>query len=429
MALTFTTNQNLLQAQLLPYGLFRWASRGLFLGEQRHYLDVDVDDWFNDSDLWVDGAVSTTQTYQMTGHDAYNTYTQQGNLRKKYPLASAFTLGLAFNGADADLKANSTCYPGGGVSTLTSTTRCLHDKFRWINHTYTHPKMNFTNYDTNYNEINQNLQVASKLGLPVDKTVLKTPEYSGLGVYNPDPTNDIDPPTDYGLGASNPQLLNAAVDRGVKYLHGNMSFKSHQPACFNCGIVHPMETSLTIVPDWPTNVAYFSNDPASETSFYNYYYGPGGRFAYYSQNQTYDQVVDNETELGLRHLASGSIYTHTFHIANLDDYGNGRTLLTDWADALIGKYSSYYSVPLLCPGWPALATYASNRTAHFATLSSVDGVYDSSTKKVTIISSTGGKIQVTGARTGGYTTYGNESSSLITLGAAKPFTFSPFLLP
>ena len=36
LALNFTSNQYLMQAHLLAYGLFRWASRGLFLGEQRH---------------------------------------------------------------------------------------------------------------------------------------------------------------------------------------------------------------------------------------------------------------------------------------------------------------------------------------------------------------------------------------------------------
>ena len=36
LTLTFTSNQYLLQADLLTYAMFRWASRGLFLGELRH---------------------------------------------------------------------------------------------------------------------------------------------------------------------------------------------------------------------------------------------------------------------------------------------------------------------------------------------------------------------------------------------------------
>ncbi|MFD2356313.1 DUF3492 domain-containing protein [Nonomuraea ferruginea] len=139
---------------------------------------------------------------------------------------------------------------------LTAYSRCRASSFTWINHTFSHPKMNDTDYATSYAEIEDNLTIGSALGFTVDPTVLKTGEYSGLGVYHPDPDNDIDPPTDHGLAASNANLLQAAADLGVKYLHGNMSFASHRPACFNCGIRHPLKPSVMVVPDWPTNIAY-----------------------------------------------------------------------------------------------------------------------------------------------------------------------------
>ena len=123
-----------------------------------------------------------------------------------------------------------------------------------------------------------------------------------------------------------------------------------------------------IVPDWPTNVAYFSTTPDEETSFYNFYYGPNGKFPYWPTNLTYAQAISADTDIALGHLTSGSIYTHTFHIANLRDYGGGKTLLTDWVSSLLGKYSSYYKVPVLNPGWPALAQYAAGRNSHFAEL-------------------------------------------------------------
>jgi hypothetical protein len=455
LALTFTSNQFLLQANLLTYGLFRWASRGLFFGERRHHLNTDVDDWFNSSDHLIAGpnnypapgqpwpnlvpsttcstasapCINSDPGFQMSGHDAYNARTQQSALRTRYPLASGYTMGMAYNGGDADLTAGATCYPTGGINRLTSTSRCLRNDFRWINHTLTHPKMNFTDYTTSRQEISQNLTVASRLGFAVDGTVLKTGEYSGLGVYNPDPTNDIDPPTDFGLGASNQALLDAASDLGVKFLHGNMSFKSHQPACFNCNIVHPLKPGLRIVPDWPTNVAYFSSTPAEETYFYNWFYGPNGKFAFWSTNQTYDQVLDHEADQALAHLATGSIYTHTFHISNVRDYGSGRTLLTDWVDKLLAKYSSYYSVPVLTPTWPALAAYTSNRNAHFAELSAgVDAVYDRVANTVTVRSPAAGSLTVSGARTAGFTTYGSEVSARISLAANTPVTFTPSLL-
>jgi hypothetical protein len=430
-ALTFSSNQYLLQANLLVYGLFRWASKGLFFGEQRHYLNIDVDDWFNSTDeLLPTGVLNSDPGFQMTAHDAYNTSTQQSALRATYPLAAQLKLGLAYNGGDADLNAGSTCSPDGGIDELTATSRCLGNDFTWINHTVTHPKMNTTDYNTNLTEISQNLSIAITLGLVADLTVLKTPEYSGLGVYHPDPENDIDPPTDFGLSASNQALLDAAHDLGVKYLHGNMSFPSHQPSCFNCGVVHPLKPSLMIVPDWPTNIAYFSTTPDEETYFYNLYYGPNGRFPYWPVDLTYDQIIDVETTAALSRVAAGTIYTNTFHIGNLRDYGSGGTLLTDWAEALIGKFSSYYSVPLLTPGWPALATYTEGRNAHFDMLSgSVEAVYDRTAGSVSVSSATAGNVTMTGARTAGFTTYGNESSAQITLAAGTPVTFTPALLP
>ena len=169
----------------------------------------------------------------------------------------------------------------GGPAQLTATSRCLRNQYRWVNHTVEHPELNATDYATTRAEIAGNLTIAATLGLPVNGTVLKTPEYSGLGVYHPDPNNDVDPPTDFGLGASNPHLLQAAKDLGVRYLHGNMSFPSHVPSCFNCAIVHPMEPAVLVVPDWPTNVAYHTTTPAEQTAFYNSLYGPGGRFPFF----------------------------------------------------------------------------------------------------------------------------------------------------
>ena len=443
LTLTFTSNQYLLQADLLTYAMFRWASRGLFLGELRHSLNMDVDDWFNTSDEMQSNRTLTT--WQMAAHDAYNASLQQAALRSRYPLASQYTLGMAFNGSDANLSAGSTCSPNGGVNQLTATTRCLRNTFRWINHTYDHPDMDFTNYAQSVSEITQNFTVASQLGLPAPANVVKTGGYSGLGVYNPNPNDQTGPPTDFGLTASNPALIQAARDNGVQYLHGNMSFGSHAAAvagCFNCGfwlglssdnskVIYPTTSpAVTVVPDFPTNIWYFSTTPAEETYFYNQYYGPNGQFPFYPANQTYSQIISNESSQELTRIAMGYVYTNTFHIRNLRDYGGGATLLNDWAAAVVSLYSSYYAVPLLSQGWPALATYASDRMAHFAELhAGVSAVYDRGANTVTVTSPAAGSVTVSGAKTAGFTTYGSETSAKITLSANTPVTFTPSLLP
>jgi hypothetical protein len=444
MALTFSSNQYLLQANLLTYGLFRWASRGLYFGDQRHYMNTDVDDWFNSTDELSDtGVLNSNPGFQMTAHDAYNARTQQDALQTRYPLANNFRFGMAFNGGAADLNAGTACSPNGSIAQLTATSRCIRNDVRWINHTLHHPEMNFTDYPTSLSEIKDNLAVAQTLGLPTSDTVLKTGEYSGLGVYNPNPNADgSSPPTDFGLKASNPNLLQAAKDAGVTYLHGNMSVVSHQPVCFNCGKPFPKPTdnppgppvpedvraALLIVPDWPTNIAYFSTTPSEETYFYNSYYGPTGKFPYWPTNQTYPQVLEHESDQALSHIATGSIYTHTLHIGNLRDYGSGKTLATDWLDRTMAKYTALYNVPLLSPDWPTLAAYTQSRIAHFAELGAgLDAVYDRAANTVTVTSPATGKITVSGARTAGFTTYGTEVSAPITLAAGTPVTFTPSL--
>jgi len=428
-ALTFTNNVNLMQSNLLTYGLFRWASRGLYLGEQRHFLNVDVDDWFNSSDhLYTDGHIETDPGYSMRASDAYNVYLQQLILQLRYPQASGFKFAMAYNGGDADLAARSYCSPTGGTSQLTATTRCLRNQFTWINHTLTHPELNTTSYATSLAEINNNLTVAARLGLPVDRTVLKTGEYSGLGVYNPNPDDDLNPPTDFGLMASNGEMLRAAKDAGVKYLHGNMSFVSHQPSCFNCAISHPMQPELSIVPDWPTNIAYHVTTAAEETYFYNSFYGPNGKFPYWSTNLTYAQLLDYEAGIGLAHVASGSVYAHTLHISNLRNYSSGKTLATDWVNAVMGKYTTLYRVPLKTLAWPTLAKYSVDRNKHFAGLAGgARAVYNRTTNTVTVTSPVATTVTVSGANTAGASTYGAEVSAPVTLAAGASFTFTPVL--
>ncbi|MGH3715187.1 MAG: hypothetical protein ACRDT4_17245 [Micromonosporaceae bacterium] len=424
-ALTFSSNQYLPQAYLLTYGLLRWATKGVFVGEQRHYLEVDVDDWFGSTDHLLPDGTYASKEFRISGTDAYSTSQLQNSLRNSYPLARQFAINVAYNGDGINRNAHALCTNLLSADPLTSYSRCLRTQFRWINHTLTHPKMNFTPYAENKFEIQENLRVGRNIGLSVPTPVLKTGEYSGLGVYHPDPTNDIDPPTDYGLAASNAELLAAAKDSGVKYLHGNMSFGSHRPACFNCGVVHPMEPSLMIVPDWPTNIAYHVTTPAEEVTFYNSYYGPNGKFPYWPRDLTYPEIVAWETDIALQHVMSGSAYSHTFHQGNLRKYASTKNLTMDWVNMVAAKFTAYYKVPMLTPTWEGLAGYVANRTTHSGT--AADVIWDRTANTLTASSELGGKLFVTGTKVtgGGYSPYGGESISLVSLPAANPVTLTP----
>jgi hypothetical protein len=426
LALTFTSNQYLLQSDLLVYGLIRWATKGLFLGEQKHYLNVDIDDWFNTSDhYYPDGHVEYTPGFQVSAHDMVNLDNKQTALRTEHPQAAGFEFNLAFNGGDIDPFAGDQCSPDGDATQLTATTKCLKTHFRWLNHTLNHPELNFTDLATTTAEISNNRAAGAAIGLSSPDDVLKTPEYSGLGVYSPDPDDDTDPPVDHGLAGSNPNLIQAAENLGIKYFHGNMSFASHVPANFNTNIPHPMDTGIGIVPDWPTNIAYFTTAPDEETHFYNSFYGPNGKFPYWPTDRNYAEIVDYEAGVGLQHVASGAINTHTFHIANVRDYGSGNTLVMDWVDSVVDKYEAHYSVPLLNTDWHSLAEYTSVRNAHFAELSGgVDPVYDRSTGLITVTSPVAGTVQISGVQASNSSTYGTDISAPVDVQANTPVTLT-----
>ncbi|GAA3640177.1 hypothetical protein C8D88_103180 [Lentzea atacamensis] len=397
LALTFSLGANDTTAHLLGPSLVRWAARGVLLGEQRHWFTVDVDDWFNSTARkHPDG---TTDMFRLSGSDAKAASAQQRDLRARHPVAAEFTLTLPFNGSRLKPDAPASCDDPGTPDSLSSCSRELVREFRWVNHTATHPQMNHLSYDVSRTEISENLAIAAAAGLPVPASVLKTPEYSGLGVYTPDP-GSLDPPTDFGLTGSNRAMLDAAHDAGVKYLQGNMSFAGHRPKCGNCGIYHPLRPELLVVPDWPTAIDFEATSPEEQTALFNRQYGRNGKADDHRDHDlTYEQVIDTEAEEAARHLMSGSAYAHTLHQGNLREYAPGRSLAFDWINATVAKYAALHRVPLLGPDWLTLARYVEARTAHFAALDAGrDAVWDRSTDAITYVPSAAGSLFLTGVR-------------------------------
>ncbi|MCE7008379.1 hypothetical protein LWC34_37040 [Kibdelosporangium philippinense] len=165
-ALTFSSGEHQVHTDLLGYGLLRWATNGVFIGEKRHWLNVDVDDWFNyTAHLYPDGRLETNPGFRLSGPEVSATHAQQNSLRDRYPLADEFNLNIPYNGGRFVPTAPSRCSAVNTPDPLSSFSRCQGNNFQWINHTMHHPAMDFTPYAQNVAEIRDNLAVARDAGL------------------------------------------------------------------------------------------------------------------------------------------------------------------------------------------------------------------------------------------------------------------------
>jgi len=418
----------LLHTQLLGHGLIRWALKGVFLGERRYHFDADIDDWFIPTGLWdVATAGFSDDPFELSAGDAFSFAQQQQALRDAYPFAADFAWVMAFNGEGSDPAAPQDCDPANvAANALSSMTKCVADDFRWVNHTWSHAYMdrNPGVYDIGYaailEEIQRNDDIVDDFGFGgmFSPGSLVTGDISGLGWHSPTGPGTV-PKVDFGLEASNPDLLSAAYDLGRTYIASNMSTPSHEPDCNACGIWHPLDERILLVPRWPTNVFAAVTTPEAAVQAYNLIYGPGGSQPFYDQDLTYDEYLEVETGIALAHVLSGNPYPHYFHVANLYEYAPGRSLLTDYADRLFETYAAYVDLPLRSLDWDVLGGHVADRTSHAA--AGLTGVWDRSTDTLSITSAAGGTAFLTGASFAGGSTvsYGDDQISRRVFGAGE----------
>jgi hypothetical protein len=420
----------LLHTQLLGHDLLQWATKGVHLGEHRLHLGADVDDWFIPSDLWNTSSQGIDlEAFDLSANDAEATSEQQQALRTDHPIASDLTWTMAFNGRGADPNAVSSCDPS--TASLSAITKCLAGDFFWVNHTWSHAYMdavpeNPITYAQIYDEIALNDGIVDDFGFGATfaPKSLVTGDISGLGWYATPLGGQ--PKVDYGLEASNPDLLSAAAALGRAYIASNMSTPSHEPDCGACGIVHPLDADILLVPRWPTNVFYSVSTPAAAVQAYNLLYSaarPGSQ-NYYSRDLSYDEYLAAESDIALRHVLSGAPYPHYFHVANLFEHATGRSLLYDWTDRLLDRYGDVADLPLRSPDWDELGAYVAQRTSFAATDAS--GVWDRAAGTVTITAAQAGTVFATGVELSptNKLSYGGELISWIALSSGQTVTAS-----
>ncbi|ASN82720.1 hypothetical protein DFI_16315 (plasmid) [Deinococcus ficus] len=394
MALTMSHNEFFLHSQLLEDPVVQWVTRGLYLGNYQRYNQLDVDDWFLPNDHY-DAATGDIRpdAFRMSARDALAVRDQQTALQSTYDVARAFRFAMVFNGGGANINAPVSCDPAApSVDPLTSVSRCLAGTFDWVNHTRDHLYMDFISYSGAYQQIANNRNIGSKLGLVMSKRGLVTGDMSGLGYYNPAGDGDK---TNYGLEASNTAFLRAAVDANVAYVASNHSVDGQwDPGCSACGVRHPLNRAILLVPRWPTNIFYYATTPEEITASYNRVYGPGGTRAYWDHALSYQEILDKESDLAVSHMLSGAPFPHYMHTANLREHTPGRSVASDWMNAVLTKYSQYSSLTLNTLTWDQLGTFVQRRTSYAK--SSTSAVWNRAARTLTITSQNGGTVYLTG---------------------------------
>src|SRR6185312_9988571 len=183
---TFDGNQYQVQSQLLRHGELAWVTRGTYLGSQRNYLELQVDDVFLPDDIWS----TTTHTTDYAPEDAVRMSSEDVTTAVEWSRSTGLRLDMVFNGGGSvEYRAEHA-----GSDPLLTAFRERAATFGWIDHTYDHPNLDCSTQAFIEGEINDNVRWAREAGFTVSAGELVTGEHSGLANLIPGNPGTIDPP-------------------------------------------------------------------------------------------------------------------------------------------------------------------------------------------------------------------------------------------
>jgi hypothetical protein len=243
---TFNESQYYLQSELLRHGELDWLARDTYFGDQRNYLETDVDDNFLSDDTWSVAGNATTAPHSTDFNpaDALREGPADVVTAANWSKANNFRIDMLFNGGGSVAwAAGCTVATGGDGGTGSTTTGCspsapgtdpllaqfqaadpstgkpYTSDFGWISHTWDHPNIDQGCATQDYieAELNQNTIWASTpsstpgdpnaggLGLSAstdpaatlgsqNPSVVVTGEHSGLANLLPGNPGQVDPP-------------------------------------------------------------------------------------------------------------------------------------------------------------------------------------------------------------------------------------------
>jgi hypothetical protein len=396
LALTFDSNRYSLQTLLFGYGIVNWATRGVFVGERKIYMSAQVDDVLIADDRWLDGtscslvgkdlsANGTGPTVRMTGTDMLAAAAWQ-IAKNRQPTTANLRMTMAINGWGAT-----------GIyrrDTLTPIARWVSPLFYWVSHTYDHPTLDGMGYAAAKAEFTMNNDIARQLRLfNYSATSAVTPNISGL---------------------RDAEVMQAALDAGVRYVVTDSSQPGQDSPTPNVGIYNWMQPQILMIPRRPVNLFYNVSTPAEWTSEYNCIYRD-----FFGRDLTYQEILDFNSNQLLPYLLGGENRPWMFHQSNLVAYDGRRSLLSDLLDATLAKYNGYFTLPILSPSMDALGRSIEARMklqSAQVTATLQPGV------SLTLASNADVTVPVAGLAATGAETYGGQPIARVNVKAGVPLT-------
>ncbi len=353
MALTMDHSPYLTHSLALHYGVINWLTRGVFIGQRRIYLTPQNDDIFLSSSQFLSNnpacqpvGAANDPTYdpgsvcpnvRMTGKDLSALADWQKRKRNQAQYRY-FKVAHAFNGFGATEEF------GIANDQLIDEAKKEKNTFNWLSHTFNHEDLDCylpvansgictpATYAQSLSEIDQNKTIATQLGLSNDTLSMVTPGISGL---------------------NNPNFMKAYVDRGMRYVVTDTSRPGGLPAVPNTAIMNSLQPSVVMIPRRATNIFYNTSTPVagavgSETDEYNFLFGPNGIFRiggpggapFFTTTQTYNQIIERESDAIITYMLRNEMYPLMFHQANFWRYNGVNSLFTDLMDAVARKWSA-----------------------------------------------------------------------------------------
>jgi hypothetical protein len=381
MALTMDNYPGDLHSAVLSYGVINWVTKGVFLGSRRIYLNTQIDDFLLGNRLYAPTLPQcpndpSCPTVFATAEDMQSLSAWQ-DARHADPQFESFHATYAYNGV------GTTWFPPSdpvfGAITV------LKDNFHWISHTWDHSNLDCFSQTTDgvcipaslsdsLAELNQNINVAPSLGITLDRSSMVTP---------------------YNGGLNNPNFMQAAAQVSLQYI-----VTADDPPGVNLGMVSQLVPSIFLIPRRGNDLFDDVSSPqtgvyGSWPDEYNAKYGPNGTTPMYAQNQTYQQIVETESQIiFLENMMTYEPYPLGYHIDNASVYDGTHSMFTDVMDSAIAKYKSMFSLPVVTIDMSEIGQILMGRASYND--SGVTGVYTPGVG-VTLTTQRAATIPVTGA--------------------------------